>query len=116
VFPTFDQFHIVLARVKYLQLNHTITSDRASIILLSQKHVYNGIVFNLFELYGIENHPSKFSKNNLVDRRQISPRKKPLIKSVTTPTISENEPFLFTNSTNWYETQKFPCLSFLFYF
>ncbi len=98
VCPTFDQFHIVLAGVKYLQLNNPTTavfSDHASIVLLSQKHVYNGIVFKLFELYGIENHPLKYSTKSLTDRR-----KKTLIKVVTTPNISEIEPFLFMNSTN----------------
>jgi len=55
---------------------------------LNQKHVYNGIIFKLFEFYGIENHPSKISSNNN-DRR-----KKSFIKVVTTPTINENEPFI----------------------
>ncbi len=102
VFPKFDQFHIVLATVKSFRLNTTTvtTPDRVSIVLLSQKHVYNGIVFKLYEFYGIENHPSKFSMNNLNDRRKISLRKKSLVKVVTTPTISENEAFLSTNSTN----------------
>jgi hypothetical protein len=95
VFPKFDQFHIILATVKYRRLSNstTITPDRASIVLLSQKHVYNGIVFKLYELYGIENHPSN-------DRQKISRRKKSLNKVVTTPTICENEPFLYSNSTN----------------
>jgi hypothetical protein len=95
VFPKFDQFHIILATIKYRRLSNAtmITPDRASIVLLSQKHVYNGIVFKLYELYGIENHPSN-------DRQKISRRKKSLIKVVTTPTISENEPFLYSNSTN----------------
>ena len=97
VLPTFDQFHVVLARVKYHLLNNTKTTlDRVSIVLLSQKHVYNGIVFKFFELYGLENHPS----HNLSDRRQISTRNKPSIKVGTTPTIPENQPFLYTNSIN----------------
>ncbi|CAF2378595.1 unnamed protein product [Rotaria sp. Silwood2] len=103
VFPTFDQYHIVLATVKYFQLNNrttTINSDHASIVLLSQKHVYNGIIFKLFELYGIENHQLKFSTNNLNDRRKVSTRKKSLIKIVTAPTISELESFSYTNLTN----------------
>jgi hypothetical protein len=90
--PTFDQFHIVLATIKLLRLNDTtlpITPDRVSIVLLNQKHVYNGIVFKLFEFYGIENHPSKFSTNNHNDRQ-----KKSLTKIVPTSTINENEPFL----------------------
>jgi hypothetical protein len=95
ILPNFDQYHIVLATVKYLQLNHTITLDRVSIVLLSQKHVYHGIVFKLYEFYCLENHPSKFSTNHLNDRR-----KKSLIKVVTVPTLSENEPFLTSNSTN----------------
>jgi len=93
--PTFDQYHIVLATIKLLRLNNptsTITPDRVSIILLNQKHVYNGIVYKLYELYGIENHPSKFSTNN------NNRRKKSLVKVVTTPTINENEPFI--NCTN----------------
>jgi hypothetical protein len=97
ILPTFDQYHIVLATVKYLQLAKPVTPDRVSIILLSQKHVYNGIVFKLYEFYGIENPPSKFSTN---DRWKISTRKKSLIKIVTAPTLSENEPFLTSNSTN----------------
>ncbi|CAF0755656.1 unnamed protein product [Rotaria sp. Silwood1] len=102
IFPTFDQYHIVLATVKYFQLiNRTtkIASDRASIVSLSQKHVYNGIVFKLFEFYGIENHQSKFSTNNLNDQRKTSTRKKSLIKIVTAPTISENEPLANMNIT-----------------
>ncbi len=59
-----------------------------SIILLSQKHVYNGIVFKLFELYGLENHPSKFSTNNIERRR------KSFIRNLTTSSLHENEPFL----------------------
>jgi hypothetical protein len=100
--PTFDQFHIVLATVKLLRLNTTttISSERASLVLLSQKHVYNGIIFKLFELYGLENHLSKSSTNNINDRRKISTRKKSFIKLVTTSAISENESFLNTNSTN----------------
>ncbi|CAF3639741.1 unnamed protein product [Rotaria sordida] len=103
ILPTFDQFHIVLATVKYRQLNNRtimINSNHVSIVLLSQKHVYNGIVFKLFEFYGIENHQSKFSTNNLYDQRKISTRKKSSIKIVTVPTISENEPFSNTNLTN----------------
>ncbi len=95
ILPSFDQHHIVLATVKHLQLNHSVTLDRVSIVLLSQKHVYNGIVFKLYEFYGLENHPSKFSSNHLNDRR-----KKSLIKIVTAPTLSENEPFLTSNSAN----------------
>ncbi len=89
--PTFDQYHIVLATIKLLRLDDTAstaTPDRVSIILLNQKHVYNGIVFKLFEFYGIENHPSKFSSNN------NDQRKKSFIKAVTTSTINENEPFI----------------------
>ncbi|CAF5219420.1 unnamed protein product, partial [Rotaria magnacalcarata] len=62
VFPKFDQHHIVLATVRYFQLNSRTTtttaipSDHASVILLSQKHVFNGIIFKLFEIYGTENH------------------------------------------------------------
>ena len=90
ILPSFDQYHIVLATVKYLQT----TPDRVSIVLLSQKHVYNGIVFQFYEFYGLENHPSKYSHNHLNDRR-----KKSFMKTVTAPTLSENEPFLTSNST-----------------
>ncbi len=89
--PTFDQFHIVLATIKFLPLNDTIstiTPDRVSISLLNQKHIYNGIVFKLFEFYGLENHPLKFSTNNN-DRR-----KKSFLKIIPTSTIHENEPFI----------------------
>ncbi len=101
VFPTFDQYHIILATVKYLRLNSTttVTPDRVSIVLLHQKHIYNGMVFKLYEFYGIENPPpSKFSSHTLNDRRKIPARKKSLIKVGTTPMISENESFLSTNS------------------
>ena len=92
--PTFDQYHIILASIKLLRLNNN-TSDHPSIVLLSQKHVYHGMVFKLFELYGIENHPSKFSSTNPInERRKVSPRKKPVMKVVSTSTISENEPFM----------------------
>ncbi|CAF1422002.1 unnamed protein product [Adineta steineri] len=99
VFPTFDQYHIILATIKYHRSNNstTVISDHASALLLSQKHIYNGIVFKLYELYGIENPPSKFSIN---DRQKISKQKNSLIKVVTTPTLSENEPFIYTNSIN----------------
>jgi hypothetical protein len=93
ILPVFDQYHIVLATIKVLRLNDTIstvTPDRVSIILLTQKHVYNGIIFKLFELYGIENHPSKFSTNNNNNNR----RKKSFPKIITTPTINEDEPFI----------------------
>ncbi len=89
--PVFDQFHIVLATIRLPRSNDTasaVTPDRVSVILLSQKHVYNGVVFKLFELYGIENHPSKFSTNNIEHRR------KSLIKVLTTSSLNENEPFL----------------------
>ena len=97
-FPTFDQYHIVLATIKLLRLNNT-TSDRASLVLLSQKHVYNGMVFKLFELYGLENHPSRFATASQNDRRKISGHKKPLMKVVSTSTIAENEPFINMNPT-----------------
>ncbi|CAF0824724.1 unnamed protein product [Rotaria sp. Silwood1] len=96
-FPTFDQYHIVLATIKLLRLNDTIstiTPDRVTIVLLNQKHVYNGIVFKLFEIYSIENHPLKLSNNNNNDKRKISKGNKSLMKVVTTSTINENEPFL----------------------
>jgi hypothetical protein len=97
-FPIFDQFHIVLATIKLVRLNNTptttITPDRVSIVLLNQKHVYNGIVFKLFELYGIDNHPSKSTSNHNNERRKGAARKKSLIRVVTTPTIDENQPFL----------------------
>ena len=92
ILPSFDQHHIVLATAK---LNHSVSSDRVSIVLLSQKHVYNGIVFKLYEFYGLENPPSKFSSTHLNDRR-----KKSLIKIVTAPTLSENEPFITSKSAN----------------
>lgn len=79
--PIFDQYHIILATIK---LTTSINiPDRVSIILLNQKHVYNGIVFKLFELYGIENPPSK----------NVQQRKKSLSKILTTLT-NENEPFI----------------------
>jgi hypothetical protein len=80
--PTFDQCHIVLATIKLVR--SAATSDRVSIILLNQKHVYNGIVFKLFEIYSIENPPTKTN-----DRR-----KKSLTKVLSAPTIHEHEPFL----------------------
>ncbi len=61
-----------------------MAADRVSIVLLNQKHVYNGIVFKLFEIYSIENPPIKPT-----DRRKRS-----LIKVLSAPTIHENEPFL----------------------
>lgn len=104
VFPTFDQYHIVSATVKCLRLNNTSTnvypSDRVSIVLLDQKHVYNGIVFKLYEFYGLENQPSKLAANHRQDRRKISSRQKSLLKVVATPSLSENEPFLTSNSVN----------------
>ncbi|CAF1163673.1 unnamed protein product [Adineta steineri] len=92
-FPTFDQFHIVLATIKLLRLNDTtlpITLDRVSVVLLNQKHVYNGIVFKLFELYGIENYSSKSSKTNQ--------QNKSLIQIISTSNLNENEPFLNSSS------------------
>ena len=62
--------------------------------------MFDLILFKLFEFYGIENHPSKMLTHSLNDRHQKLTRKKTLMKVVTTPTISENEPFLFKNSTN----------------
>lgn len=102
VCPKFDQYHIVLATVKHFQFNNrsTIPTDHSSIILLSQKHIYNGIVFKLYEIYGTENHHLKFSTNNPHERRKNAARKKPLIKAVTTPSIVNNEPLLYTNITN----------------
>lgn len=47
--PTFDQFHIILATTRLIS-----SDSRLSITLLNQKHVYHGIVFQLFELYGME--------------------------------------------------------------
>ncbi|CAF4259650.1 unnamed protein product, partial [Rotaria magnacalcarata] len=94
--PTFDQYHIVLATIKLLRSNEpvsTITSDRVTIVLLNQQHIYNGIVFKLFEIYSIENHPSKSAKTNN-DRRKVSKGNQPLIKVVQTSKIHENEPFL----------------------
>lgn len=70
-------------------------------VLVSQKHVYNGIVFKLYELYGLENPPAKFLASNTVDRPKASRAKKSLIKAVTTPTLSENEPFLYANGSQW---------------
>lgn len=96
VLPTFDQYHIVLSTVKYLRTNpQEINLDRASIVLLNQKHVYNGIVFKLFEFYGIENPPSKYSTMQVHNRR-----KKSLIKVVTTSTLSENDPFFTSNRSH----------------
>ena len=93
VLPTFDQYHIILSTVKYLRINpQEISLDRASIILLNQKHVYNGIVFKLFEFYGIVNPPANYSSMQVQNSR-----KKLLIKVVTTSTLSENDP-LFTSN------------------
>ena len=47
--PTFDQFHIILATTRLIP-----SDSRLSITLLNQKHVYHGIVFQLFEFYGME--------------------------------------------------------------
>ncbi|CAF0847175.1 unnamed protein product [Adineta ricciae] len=91
-FPTFNQYHIVLATIRSLRCNDTklpITPDRVSILLLSQKHVYNGIVFKLFELYGIENSPSKFNSNDHRTRKKHS-----LVQIVPSIPTSESEPFL----------------------
>jgi hypothetical protein len=104
VFPTFDQFHTILATVKYRPMTNTssvVNADCASLVLVSQKHIYNGIVFKLYELYGLENPPSKFlTGSSTADRPKMSRQKKSLIKAVTTPTLSENEPFLYTNGSN----------------
>ncbi|CAF3891382.1 unnamed protein product [Rotaria magnacalcarata] len=107
VFPKFDQHHIVLATVRYFQLNSRTTtttaipSDHASVILLSQKHVFNGIIFKLFEIYGTENHHHfKFATNNVHDRWKNTARRKLLIKAVTTSSIAKNESLSVTNLPN----------------
>lgn len=68
--PVFNQYHIILATVRHLQLNET--SDHISIVLLNQKHVYNGIIFKLFEFYGIENHPSICQTTKTNQKRNAS--------------------------------------------
>lgn len=101
--PKFDQYHIVLATIKYFQSQNTKTknkSDHTSLVLLSQKHIYNGVVFELYEIYGIEHHQSKISANNLNDRRKTSAHKKTLNKVITAPAIVKNESSLYTNSLN----------------
>ncbi|UJR35761.1 hypothetical protein I4U23_028509 [Adineta vaga] len=105
VFPIFDQYHIILATIKYRRTNpisstSSKNSDCASITLLSQKHIYNGIIFKLYELYGLENPPSKFIPSTNHDRQKFLRQKKSLIKVVTTSTLFENEPFISMNSIN----------------
>ena len=92
VLPTFDQYHIILASIKLLRLSNDYT-EHGSIVLLSQKHIYNGILFKFFDLYGIENHP-------LNKRRKVAVRKKPVTKVVSTSTISENEPSISQRQMN----------------
>lgn len=94
---SFDQYHIVLGTIKVLRLTDSIseiTPDRVTILLLNQKHVYNGIIFKLFEIYSIENHPSKFLKTSNTDNRNTSKENPSIIKVITTSTIDEAEPFL----------------------
>ena len=105
VIPTFDQYHIILATVKFRRSNSTSVSsdknsDSTSIALLSQKHVYNGIIFKLYEFYGLENPLSKFRRNHVTERQKLVCQKKSLFKVVTTPTLFENEPFISMNSIN----------------
>ncbi|CAF1657000.1 unnamed protein product, partial [Adineta ricciae] len=105
VIPTFDQYHIILATVKFRRSNSTSmssdkNSDCTSVALLSQKHVYNGIIFKLYELYGLENPLSKLLPNHVTERQKLVCQKKSLFKVVTTPTLFENEPFISMNSIN----------------
>ena len=100
-FPKFDQYHIVLATVKLLQLNtatSTVPPDRVSVALINQKHVYNGIVFKLFEIYSIENHSLKLlrnnKRNNYNDKQIVSKRNKSLSEMIKASFTDENKPFL----------------------
>lgn len=96
--PTFDQYHIVQATIRVLrsaEANAPVTPDRVSVLLLSQKHVYNGIVFKLFELYGAENQPAKPPSSDQPARKKNS-----LVQVVATTMINEREPFLSRYALN----------------
>ncbi|CAF0762364.1 unnamed protein product [Didymodactylos carnosus] len=77
---SFDQqYHIVSATVKFLNDDNKTPRSSAVLTVLQQKHVVNGILFELYEIYGVENTRSSSDKKikllDTVERRKSLSRK-----------------------------------------